>query len=107
MTPYSSVKAVWRARGYVLNGYVSMPSPAACELYAIQGWDSVTLDMEHGSIGFDVAVEMPELGISSIPQPVAAVSEGASFTVPDISVPCVSGVSFGLLCSNLVGLRVT
>jgi len=58
MTPYSSVKAVWRARGYVLNGYVSMPSPAACELYAIQGWDSVTLDMEHGSIGFDVAVEM-------------------------------------------------
>ena len=58
MTPYSSVKAVWRARGYVLNGYVSMPSPAACELYAIQGWDSVTLDMEHGSIGFDVAVDM-------------------------------------------------
>jgi len=51
-------------------------------------------------LGFDVAVEMPELGISSIPQPVAAVSEGASFTVPDISVPCVSGVSFGLLCSN-------
>ena len=51
-------------------------------------------------LDFDVAVEMPELGISSIPQPVAAVSEGASFTVPDISVPCVSGVSFGLICGN-------
>lgn len=58
MPPYKSIKAIWRERGYVLNGYVSMPSPAACELYAIQGWDCVTLDMEHGSIGFDVAVEM-------------------------------------------------
>jgi len=58
MTRYGSIKAVWRARGYVLNGYVSMPSAAACELYAMQGWDSVTLDMEHGSIGFDVAVDM-------------------------------------------------
>lgn len=58
MTSHTSVKAVWRDRGYVLNGYVSMPSPAACELYAIQGWDCVTLDLEHGSIGFDVAVEM-------------------------------------------------
>lgn len=58
MTQYGSIKAVCGARGYVLNGYVSMPSPAACELYAMQGWDSVTLDMEHGSIGFDVAVDM-------------------------------------------------
>ena len=58
MTRYASINDVWRDRGYVLNGYVSMPSPAACELYAIQGWDSVTLDMEHGSIGFDMAVDM-------------------------------------------------
>ncbi|NDH54794.1 MAG: hypothetical protein EBY24_23110 [Betaproteobacteria bacterium] len=42
----------------MLNGYVSMASPAAAELYAAQGWDTVTLDLEHGSIGFDAAVEI-------------------------------------------------
>jgi 4-hydroxy-2-oxoheptanedioate aldolase len=42
----------------VLNGYISMASPAAAELYAMQGWDAITIDMEHGSIGFDAAVDI-------------------------------------------------
>lgn len=46
------------ANGYVLNGYLQMPSAAAAEIYARQGWDVVTLDLEHGSIGFDTAVAM-------------------------------------------------
>jgi 4-hydroxy-2-oxoheptanedioate aldolase len=46
------------SQGYVLNGYCQMPSPAAAEIYARQGFDVVTLDLEHGAIGFDMAVEM-------------------------------------------------
>lgn len=57
-TTLPSVRDIWQLRGHVLNGYVSMASPAAAELYAAQGWDTVTLDLEHGSIGFDAAVEI-------------------------------------------------
>jgi len=53
-----SVRAIAREKGLVLNGYVTMPSAASAELYAQQGWDCVTLDMEHGAIGIDVAVEI-------------------------------------------------
>ncbi|MGE4242082.1 HpcH/HpaI aldolase family protein [Ramlibacter sp.] len=53
-----SLKSRCEAQGFVLNGYVTMPSPASTELYSRQGWDCVTLDMEHGSIGFDAAVEL-------------------------------------------------
>lgn len=47
--------------GYVLNGYCQMPSPAAAEIYCRQGWDVVTLDLEHGAMGFDAAVRMLEV----------------------------------------------
>jgi 4-hydroxy-2-oxoheptanedioate aldolase len=53
-----SVRAIAREKGLVLNGYVTMPSAASAEFYAQQGWDCVTLDMEHGAIGIDVAVEI-------------------------------------------------
>jgi 4-hydroxy-2-oxoheptanedioate aldolase len=61
MTRLSSIQAVMRDRGYVLNGYCQMPSPAAAEIYCRQGWDVVTLDLEHGSMGVDSAVRMLEV----------------------------------------------
>lgn len=54
----SSLSGLLATRSYILNGYCQMPSPAAAEIYARQGFDVVTLDLEHGAIGFDVAVEM-------------------------------------------------
>ena len=56
MRPGDSLKERMAASGYLLNGYCAMPSPFAAEIYSRQGWDSVTIDMEHGSIGFDGAV---------------------------------------------------
>lgn len=53
-----SLKQRVRARGYVINGYCQMPGAFSAEIYARQGWDSVTLDLQHGLIGYDVAVSM-------------------------------------------------
>lgn len=70
--------------GYVLNGYVSMASPYSAELYALQGWDSVTIDMEHGSIGFDSAVAILQ-------------SVLASGAVPMVRIPAVDHALIGML----------
>jgi 4-hydroxy-2-oxoheptanedioate aldolase len=32
-----------------VGGWVAIPNPFAAEIYAAQGWDSVTIDMQHGS----------------------------------------------------------
>jgi len=78
--------------GYVLNGYCSMPSPAAVEIYARQGFDCVTLDLEHGSIGFDTAVSML--------QAMAAVD-----VVPMARIPAVDAAQIGtLLDSGVLGI---
>ena len=62
-------------QGYVLNGYCQMPSAAAAEIYARQGFDVVTLDLEHGAIGFDVAVEMLRAITGSTALPFARVPD--------------------------------
>lgn len=56
-----------------------MPSAAVAEIYALQGFDIVTLELEHGGIGFDVAVEMlraitgsPALPFAKVPDNNAA-----------------------------------
>jgi 4-hydroxy-2-oxoheptanedioate aldolase len=69
---------------YVLNGYCQISSPFAAEVYALQGWDAVTIDMEHGSIGFDGAV--------AILQAITA-----SGVVPLVRIPAVDTAIIGML----------
>src|SRR5258708_4749384 len=52
----ASLQTVMQTRGYVLSSYISMPGAFTAELYARQGWDAVTLDLQHGLIGYDSAV---------------------------------------------------
>ena len=79
-----SLKNRLEKNGYVLNGYVSMASPYSAELYALQGWDAVTLDMEHGSIGFDSAVAIVQ----------AVFASGA---VPMVRIAAVDHALIGML----------
>lgn len=78
------LKSRLQRNGYVLNGYVSMASPYSAELYALQGWDAVTIDMEHGSIGFDAAVAILQ-------------SVLASGAVPMVRIPAVDHALIGML----------
>ena len=41
-----------------VGGWAAIPDPFACEVYAAQGWDSVTIDMQHGGSNINDAVPM-------------------------------------------------
>ena len=41
-----------------VNGWLSIPSAFSAETMAHQGWDSLTVDMQHGVVGYQAAVEM-------------------------------------------------
>ena len=41
-----------------VGGWAAIPDPYACEVYAAQGWDSVTIDMQHGGSNINDAVPM-------------------------------------------------
>lgn len=44
--------------GHVLNFYLTIPSPFLAEIAAHAGFDAVTLDMQHGLIGYDAALPL-------------------------------------------------
>jgi 4-hydroxy-2-oxoheptanedioate aldolase len=64
-----SLKDILRQHRYVLNSYIVMPDPVAAEFYARQGWDAVTLDMQHGLIGYESALAILQAlsGIDVVP----------------------------------------
>lgn len=52
------VKEIWESGGAVLNGWCSIPSAFSAEVMAHQGFDSITIDMQHGLVDYQVAVNM-------------------------------------------------
>ena len=52
------VKQKFRAGEPIVNAWLSIPSSYAAEVVASQGFDSVTVDLQHGMIGFDSALGM-------------------------------------------------
>jgi 4-hydroxy-2-oxoheptanedioate aldolase len=44
----NKLKQIWQAGGTALNGWLHIPSGYSAELMAKAGWDSVTVDLQHG-----------------------------------------------------------
>lgn len=52
------IRTIWEEGGTVINGWSSIPSTYAAEAMAHQGWDSQTVDLQHGLIDYQMAVDM-------------------------------------------------
>ncbi len=70
----NTIKTIWKRGGAVINGWLGIPSSAAAENMAQAGWDGLTVDMQHGLVGYDTAVPMLQ-----------AISTTA--TIPTVRVP--------------------
>ncbi len=68
------LRTVWAEGGAIVNGWLAIASPFSAEVMAHQGWDSLTIDMQHGVIDYQAASAM-----------LAAISTTA--TVPVVRVP--------------------
>ncbi len=42
----------------VINGWLQIPSTVSAEAMAHQGWDSLTIDMQHGLVDYSNALPM-------------------------------------------------
>ena len=60
----NKLKSIWGRGEAVVNGWLSIPSAFSAEVMAHQGFDSLTVDMQHGVIDYQVAVTMLQ-GIST------------------------------------------
>ena len=52
------LRAIWREGGVVVNGWLHVPSSFSAEVMAHAGWDSLTIDMQHGPVDYGSLVPM-------------------------------------------------
>lgn len=62
----NTLKEIWARGGAVVNGWCSIPSSFSAEIMAHQGFDSICIDMQHGAVGYQIAVTMLQ-AISTTP----------------------------------------
>lgn len=54
----NGIRAAWAQGRAVINGWLSIGSPFSAEIMAAQGYDSLTVDLQHGLIGPEAAATM-------------------------------------------------
>lgn len=52
------VRQIWSSGGAAINGWLAIPDAFSAETMAHQGWDSLTIDMQHGVVDYQSAVNM-------------------------------------------------
>ncbi len=88
------IRSIWQDGGTVINGWLGIPSAFAAETMAHQGWDSLTVDLQHGVVGYQVAVTMLQ-AISTTPVvPLARVP----WLDPAIVMKMLDAGAYGLIC---------
>jgi 4-hydroxy-2-oxoheptanedioate aldolase len=54
----NKLREIWAEGGTTVNGWLHIPSSWSAEVMAHAGWDSVTVDLQHGLSGYQAAVTM-------------------------------------------------
>ncbi|MDG4889963.1 MULTISPECIES: aldolase/citrate lyase family protein [unclassified Mesorhizobium] len=54
----NNLHAVWNDGRCVLNGWLSIANAFSAEIMAEQGYDSITIDLQHGIVDYQAAVSM-------------------------------------------------
>ena len=78
----------------VINGWLQVPSTASAETMAQQGWDSLTIDMQHGLVDYTNALPMLQTISASDVTPLARVN----WNEPGQIMKILDAGSYGIIC---------
>jgi 4-hydroxy-2-oxoheptanedioate aldolase len=90
----NTLRRLWGEGKAAVNGWCAIPSSFSAETMAHQGWDSVTVDLQHGVVDYQTAVTMLQ-GISTTPTiPVVRVP----WLEPGIIGKVLDAGAYGVIC---------
>jgi 4-hydroxy-2-oxoheptanedioate aldolase len=88
------LRTLWQQDRAVVNGWLAVANGFSAETMAHQGWDSLTIDMQHGVIDYAAMVTMLQ-AISTTPTvPVVRVP----WLEPGIIMKSLDAGAYGLIC---------
>jgi 4-hydroxy-2-oxoheptanedioate aldolase len=90
----NKLKEVLNNRGSVSNGWLHIPNTWTAEIMAHAGWDSVTVDLQHGLMGIETAIQMMQAISTSEAVPMARVT----WNDPGQIMRLLDGGAYGIIC---------
>ncbi len=78
----------------VLNGWLHIPSSLSAEAMAHQGFDTLTIDLQHGPFGFEAALPMLQAISSTTTVPLAR----APWNEPGVLMKLLDAGCYGVIC---------
>jgi len=90
----NKLKEIFKQNKSVINGWLQIPSSFSAEVMAHQGWDSLTIDMQHGVIDYPNALQMLQAISSTDTIPMARVN----WNEPGQIMKLLDAGSYGVIC---------
>ena len=88
------IRTIWKSGGAVINGWLAIPSAFSAETMAHQGWDSLTVDLQHGVVDYQAAVNMFTAISTTGTMPVARVP----WLDPGILMKVLDAGAYAVIC---------
>lgn len=90
----NATRAKLKAGKTVINGWCSIPSIYSAEIVAGQGFDSVTIDLQHGAIDYQMAFQM----LTAISTTTATPMVRVPWNEPGIMMKVLDAGAYGIIC---------
>ena len=90
----NKIKQMMKDGKPVVNGWLSIPSTVSAEAMAHQGWDSLTIDLQHGLVDYTNALPMLQAISSTSVTPLTRVN----WNEPGQIMKILDAGSYGVIC---------
>jgi len=90
----NEIRRRWQAGQACVNGWLAIPNSFSAELMAHAGWDSITVDMQHGVVDYQAAVTMLQAISTTATPPLVRVP----WIEPGVIMKCLDAGAMGIIC---------
>ena len=88
------LREIWATGKPVICGWCNMPGAFSAEVMANMGWDAVTIDTQHGLIGYEQMVAMLQAVSTTAATPLVRVS----WNQPGEIMRALDAGAYGVIC---------
>jgi len=88
------LRTLWKSGGAAVNGWLAIPNGFSAETMAHQGWDSLTIDLQHGVVDYQSMIPMLQAISTTDTVPVVRVP----WLDPSALMKALDAGAYGLIC---------
>lgn len=88
------LRQIWKGGGAAVNGWLAIPNSFSAETMAHQGWDTLTIDLQHGVIDYQAMVPMLQAISTTDTVPVVRVP----WLEPGILMKALDAGAYAVIC---------